>query len=622
MVPVPDLDVGEAGFANTPRFVAGETCADARYLRTFELERRRSSDYAVTMPRFVPVAATSLFLAGLWACAPGPEGITLRQNPRVGMWQMVSAHHDEFYNGEWCAGERGGEGGCRGRMWSWTPDLCRSDPAFPNCAEWRARSDAIASFSLGRARDPWAIGQGVYAMTRDGRYDVADELVAACAAQRWWCTMLRGHVLYERGDALAAEIVLDSAVLAAPHPEACAWSDLTWILDGDAVGPYEASDCQERWRRLDPVWLLADPAWSREGNEAKAAWLGRMAWAELHDDFQERGFPDVGGEVADGTGHSLEHHREVLRGDTLLLDAENAWRPGTRKTSNLAVFPTSRAVADPLRARDHDWDFVGSPEDFRIAFEGGPVRSMPNQISFFERVDSILVVAVAEPWRSPFDAAVPADSAMLVLATPSEGVVRRTPPGQVGLGRPLTARIQRGEYLVGLERQSASGFARARVGHRLPSEATAPLRASDLLLFRPGDRFTAGEVNGLEDVLSRARGAPTWQNGEVVGVYAELYGPEALGDVQVTFSLESLERPGLLRRIGEAAGVLQGDRPLEISWSERPGERFAGAWTLDLSEIEPGRYRITLSAASAVGGEAVQAETARDLVVLPRAGGG
>jgi len=565
-----------------------------------------------------PAVAALLLICG---CAPSPEGITLRQEPRVAMWTVMNSHRSAFYTAEWCSGEGRDDPACRDRLWSWTPELCREGATTPTCEEWRARSDEIATRARERAGDLWAIGQGVFTMTREGRFDVADELATACRAEPWWCMMLRGHVMYERGDALAAEAVLDSAVSAAPHPEACAWSDLTWVLDGDAVAPYDASDCTERWRRLDPVWLLADPAWTREGNEARAAWLGRMAWAELHDDYEERGFERVGGQVTDGRGHSIEHHREVLRGDSVAVRQEYAWRTVEPRIADFAAFPASSAVANPLSIRDRDWDFRGAEQDFRVSFEDGPVRPLPNQVALFERGDSVLVVAVAEPFRSPFESDAPSDSVVLVLASPSEGVLNMTPMTEIGLGRPLLAEAPRGPYLVGLEGRTGSGFSRSRTGHRLPSEADASLRASDLLLFRPGADFSTQEVDELEHVLDRARGSSSWQVGDVVGVFGEIYGPSTMSDVEVTFSLERLEEPGLLRQIGEAVGIVQTRGPLEISWSEPAGEFFAGAWTLNLSEAEPGPHRITLSAMIVVGGEQVKAVTSREFDVLPRSPG-
>ncbi len=79
--------------------------------------------------------------------------------------------------------------------------------------------------------------------------------------------------------------------------------------------------------------------------------------------------------------------------------------------------------------------------------------------------------------------------------------------------------------------------------------------------------------------------------------------------------MESLDEPGLLRRIGEATGLIDRDDPHHVEDGS-----FAGVWTLDLSDIEPGRYRLGVSVAAAVEGESARVEVGRELQVGPRRG--
>jgi len=130
---------------------------------------------------------------------------------------------------------------------------------------------------------------------------------------------------------------------------------------------------------------------------------------------------------------------------------------------------------------------------------------------------------------------------------------------------------------------------RVRQGRRFPPPAEAPLRLSDLLLFRASG--TGEVVDSLGEALPRMRGSRVWRQGEIVGVYLEIYGPEELDDLGVTVSLESAEEPGFFRRVGEAVGLVDPDAPLEIAWLQSSsGGRHGGSWTLDLSDIEPGEY--------------------------------
>jgi hypothetical protein len=532
------------------------------------------------------------------------------------MSRLIRYHFGDFHARVQCIDLSGPQGQCAQRIWSWDIDLCEDAAENATCAEWRERNARVERFARQHSDDPWVIGQGVFLMTRERRFDEAEELANACTAEPWWCAMLRGHVVYDRGDALAAEPILDSAVVLAPDPDGCPWTELEWVVDEDGVKPYDDEDCRQRWRRLTPVWLLADPAWTLPGNESRAAWLGRMAWNELHDDHQEESLDSVPGVVTDGVGHSRDHHREVMRGDTLMVRIGHAWKGSRGSGPTLGTMPHERALADPLSTRDEDWRFTGEQEDFRIDTEFGGLHPIPHQIAFFERGDATLVVGLTELPLAQFRGFGTVDSTAMVVATPEAGIVSTTWANAVGQGRPLLTTVPRGDYLVGIEAHGSSGLGRARVGHRLPSRPDAPLRASDLLLFRPAGRDPG--LDDLEGILPRARGAPDWQVGDVVGVYLEVYGADDYATTRITVTVESLERSGFLRRLGEVTGLVEGDAPLRISWSETQGEGFAGVWTLELADLEPGTYRLSVTAAAPAGGEAAEVTVGREIRVWSR----
>ncbi len=550
-------------------------------------------------------------VAPAMACAPTqtPEPVTPEARMRAEIERLRNRQYLEYRSPVACDEGSGGQVSCRNQLGVWTPDHCAMNPDVPRCYDWLRRSDEIAARARAAAEDAGTIGQGVFALTRDGRFDAAADLAGACAAERWWCAMLDGHVLYERGDLLAAEVVLDSAVRLMPEPEACAWSELEWVVEKRAIEPYEAEECVERWRRLEAVWSLADPAWSRPGNEARAEWLGRMAWTELHDDQQEER-QEGGGFVTDGVGHSRDHHRETMRGDPHRLNIGHAWRRPRAGPPTLSILSAADAIADPRRLEADDWRFVGERDDFRIRTPFGGLEAIPSQVAFFERGDSILVVALTEPPRGPFSTLGPVESVHLVVASVDGRRVASVTGDVAGPGRPLTVVVPNDVWLVGIETGTPRGVGRARFAHRLPSDPASRIRASDLLLFRASAADPA--MNDLGDVLPQARGASDWEQGDVVGVYMELYGPREASSIAVEVTLESLDRPGLLRRIGEAAGLLEGDAPLRIAWSEPTGDDgFSGVWTLDLSDTSPGRYRLRLR----VGGGEEAVDVTRELEV-------
>jgi hypothetical protein len=104
-------------------------------------------------------------------------------------------------------------------------------------------------------------------------------------------------------------------------------------------------------------------------------------------------------------------------------------------------------------------------------------------------------------------------------------------------------------------------------------------------------------------------GSLTFTQGRV-GVFWELYGLVPRDTVDITLTVTSLDRPGILHRIGESLGILGEDGgTVAIKWREpEPGARSAVSYTgavpiqahavaLDVSRLRAGRYSVEVSAA-------------------------
>jgi len=186
----------------------------------------------------------------------------------------------------------------------------------------------------------------------------------------------------------------------------------------------------------------------------------------------------------------------------------------------------------------------------------------------------------------------PPDSAVLFLGTDP-----LTPPLKVEATNQdrrwvFKVTAPRRRYVVGIESVVEEAVGRFRSGHGLPHPPTAPLRLSDPLLYAPDG---SPPPDSLEAAIPLMKGGHRWSQGEVMGVFLEVYGPDDAASFPVSVELER-ERGGLAR-LGEVLGIA-GGKPVNLQWVEAgAGGRFVLSFTVAFEGVPEGEYRLRVSVA-------------------------
>jgi hypothetical protein len=175
--------------------------------------------------------------------------------------------------------------------------------------------------------------------------------------------------------------------------------------------------------------------------------------------------------------------------------------------------------------------------------------------------------------------------------------------------------VAREPFIVGIELidTTTHTLARTRTAF-VPVADSARLGLSDLLFYRAGDEPAAS----LDSALSRAIPGDTVTRNRQLGLFWETYGLAAEGEsVDVAVSVERVDH-SWIRSTRQRLGLTPVDTPIRIKWTDArpPADRAAThAVSLDLENLDTGRYRVTLTL-TPVGGTAVYAT--REMTLIDR----
>lgn len=396
---------------------------------------------------------------------------------------------------------------------------CRLDAASELCKEWREfRADLLRRRAT-TPRDPYVVGQVVYALVRNDAHEEALATLRPCQTEAWWCRVLEGHVLVESGRLREAEDVFDEALGLMPAEERCEWTDVSLLVTGKVRAAYGGSSCQE-WLELEErFWWLVDPSWAMPGNDRRMEHYNRMAWATLHDDALTG---EAGpGRVNDGTGHSRSHHETVVRYGMDFVRAHARWSPGPPRQA-YGVVPREDALLTPLQASVEDWPVEpdGVTENYVPPWDA--FTPLDAQVAFFERGDSLVAAAAAEvPVEGAFRGAVEPEAFLFLHPGPPSDAVTVGATAREGRWV-FRARAPRRRYVVGIEALTPGALARTRLGHGLPHEPPQPLRLSDLLFYTPDGGLPPDSLDAAIPLMKAGR---RWGRGEAIGVFLEVHAP-------------------------------------------------------------------------------------------------
>lgn len=156
-------------------------------------------------------------------------------------------------------------------------------PENPDVIE--ARRVLADGLSVAAARIPgdrWIQGQRVRYLVEAGEFEGAINVARECEViPAWWCMALLGYALHHAGRPVEAEAAFRATLVAMEPGERDVWLSPLLVLEEDDRIRFLDLDSAEQAEAGAAFWLLADPLWTREGNEIFAEHLSRWVATDL-----------------------------------------------------------------------------------------------------------------------------------------------------------------------------------------------------------------------------------------------------------------------------------------------------------------------------------------------------
>jgi hypothetical protein len=523
----------------------------------------------------------------------------------------------------WAWVEAWGDRGTAERPFPRTAIPCRGE-SFEDCftGDWSCRDARFCGFSRQREYRARLIEdledlatvageaelvyrQRVAFADKHGDHERADSIAHSCAGTEWWCLALRGFTAHRLspGAGLAA---FDSAMSAAPELVRCGWLDPSAVA-GQPQG--ESLGCDPSDPEVARFWWLADPLWSRAGNERRAEHFTRHVMQRMELDlypswlegctFIPKGYPNSWDRAVVQSQSLLRRYRD--EGSRMCLDrpSGSSSPPSSRERPRSMRFryvyggysfaPDIARWADPLGSSADDWS---------LHWDRGDERLVPRE-RYHDLDHQTVVLRRGERYR------------MVAAATLPPELVRLDPPeAALVLGRvedlelflaPATledarvfrasVEVEEGGYLASLEVIGPEDVARARHGAPAPSLENG-FGVSDLALV--DGRFEVDALS-LEEALLPSLTLP--REGQV-GLYFEMYGVTEDEVLEVELTARAIQT-SIVGRVLSALRLRSGSSPLRVTWTEPadPGEealvrRF---FLLEAGSLPAGVSELTLT---------------------------
>lgn len=472
--------------------------------------------------------------------------------------------------------------------------------------------------------DPWVVGQLVHYMVEAGEYDAAEQVSGVCGIEAlWWCTALTGYSRHARGDVVAAEAAFRESLAMIPPDEHERWTTPRYVLSEEGVEMFQAVEPSARERLHELFWRLSDPLFLVDGNDRLTDHFARLVEARNH----------VDAEHPHGLEWDVDLEETLIRYGRIVgwsrTSSRVAPQPGSRRlpqdTRRLVGHhhPMSRGylfpeafLQSPADIPPESW--ISAPRQARTWYAppyAPDMRGLETQVGRFRRGDGMLVVGAYRPARPADDHGTGSDGAPVEAAlflVPEDGGPLRAARSDVAEGV-FALRAPPGRYVSSLEVLDRNGRRawRARQGVRQSPLAPGDVDVSDLLILSPDAPFP----ESLEAAIPRVRPGIEVGRGERFTVVWEAYGLEVRQPVQVTLGF-TRGRPGFLERVGEFLGIIEPDRPVEVSFAETAPDEVESVFraiVMDLPDIDPGEYTLHLRLGTS-GGEEVT--TSRPIIVV------
>jgi hypothetical protein len=494
--------------------------------------------------------------------------------------------------------EPGSEGRCDVHVgrYCWWSDETRPllPPEAPSVIARRALLislfDSLAAIHPG---DDWLVGMGVHYRLESRDLAGADSAARACRGTSWWCAALIGYAAQVRGDAITADSAFTSALAGMPEEQRCEWTDIHTLLPGDARGQYERLSCADRQAVNARYWSLGRPRLASAANDWHSEFLARRVQTWL----ARRSLTPQGPRWGDDAEELLLRFGWPVRWSRVE-------RPFATMSPEISVighdpwpsfdFGPRERLLDSLASATSDddgWELHSRQSATRYAPHlVERILPVSTQLARFRRGDSTLLVGAYfigdDSIRAP-DARL---AAVLRDGSAHASAPDSTMSGGAMLmlaGEPLLAGVE-------ITDSASSTLARSRMLYAPGAATSAAL--SDILLYRGG----GDPPESVDSALARAIPGERIERGQPVGVYWEAYRPDDAGDsTSVSITVERVDH-GVIRSTFQRLGLKEEDSPIRMNWTDARatiGGTATYAVSLDLANLSPGRYRISVSIA-------------------------
>ena len=454
---------------------------------------------------------------------------------------------------------------------------------------------SLAAAASGLPADSWITGQRIRYLIEAGDDSAALAVAASCTADVWWCDALRGLALHADGNFAHAEQAFTRSLAEMPRRTRCDWTDLSLLLEDEALDSYRKLDCDVRQKANTRIWWLSDPLFITPGNERRTAHYARLTWARIEKDGAN-GFGMPWGDDMQEiiVRYGWAEKWTVLPPTTTALIYSQPSYVAHEREPNFHFVPAV-SYDGPLDAiGDSAWNLADDrPHESYAPEEITAFERIEPQISRFRRADSTLIVAAFDVGADSLLSAAPVRSALVIAPDDTtrfsiavlDSAAKRDVISIATVARPI---------LLGLELLSPDRHTAARWRSALSPitvDSTAP-SLSDLLLFDVTDSL----ATDLTGALMTAIGTPALSHDKKIGVYWETYGSSPKDSaLAITLSIIPLSS-GLLTRAMQALGIVHRREPVNIRWAQSAAGAAIAAQSmlLDLSQVPRGRYELRL----------------------------
>ena len=468
-----------------------------------------------------------------------------------------------------------------------------------------------------QVNDPWVTGQLVHYLVEHGDLGMAERVAGECRIiETWWCSALMGYVMHVRGEFVEAEGAFREAVASMPEDERERWVTPRYIFTRDGERDFNRAEPEKRDRQWELFWRLSDPLFLLEGNDRLTDHFARRVEARNHEDaehpqgmFWEEDLEETLIRYGRIVGWSRTHSPgSMLRGGGLGLRDTRRVVGHHHPKSRGYLFPEV-FLQSPSEIPPESW--ITAPREARSWYAppyAPDFGGLETQVGRFRRGEEMLVVGAYRPsvppagggggedasagtWGPEVGVEGPVQAALFLVPEAGEDVVEVRGNDSEGV---FTLRTQPGRYVSSLEVLDEPGKRawRARQGVNQVPLVPGLVAVSDLLILSEGAPFPSS----LEEAIPHVRPGVRVRRDERFVVVWEVYGLRVRDPAQITLGF-TRGRPGFLTRVGEFLGILEPDRPVEVTFEDTGSDQVQSAFravVLELPDPGPGEYTLHL----------------------------